>query len=189
MKKRIMVDMDEVITTGGYLKLINMYGNTNYKEEDFKSYYMEEVIDNKKDFFEWFKNYNVYDYSTLLDNVYEVLEKLSHEYEIFIGTSYILRDIIEDTAFLIPYKYEYLLKNFPFLDPYNIIYLGNKSVLDVDIKIDDRIDNLSGAKVKLLFTAYHNKDIGDDELKNLGIIRVDSWKDIEKVLLKDGVYE
>lgn len=187
MKKRIMVDMDEVITTGGFLYLINKYTNANYTEEDFKTYYMEDILDDKKEFFKWFQNYNVYDYSTLYDNVYEVLEKLNNEYELFIGTSYILKEIINDTAFLIPQKYEYLLKNFTFLNPYNIIFLGNKSVLDVDIKIDDRIDNLSGAKTKLLFTAYHNKDISDNELKKLGIIRVNNWLDIEKILLKEGI--
>ena len=30
MKKRIMVDMDDVITTGGFLHLINEYLKTNY---------------------------------------------------------------------------------------------------------------------------------------------------------------
>lgn len=187
MKKRIMVDMDDVITTGGFLHLINEYLKTNYTEDDFESFYMQDIVPNKDEFFKWFKTYNMYDYCKLTPNAYEVLEKLSKNYEIFIGTSYIIRDIIKDTAFLLPQKYEFLINTFPFINPNNIIFLGNKSVLNCDIKIDDRIDNLDGAKTKILFTAWHNKNISKDELNNKGIKRANNWKEIENILLKEGI--
>lgn len=187
MKKRIMVDMDDVITTGGFLHLINEYLKTNYTEDDFESFYMQDIMPNKDEFFKWFKTHNMYDYCSLTPNVYEVLEKLSKNYEIFIGTSYIIRDIIKDTAFLLPQKYEFLINTFPFINPNNIIFLGNKSVLNCDIKIDDRIDNLDGAKTKILFTAWHNKNISKDELNNKGIKRANNWKEIENILLKEGI--
>ena len=187
MKKRIMVDMDDCITTGGFLHLINKYLNTNYTEDDFKEFYMQNIIPDKNDFFKWFQNYNLYDYCTLIDNVYEVLEKLSKEYEIFIGTSYIIPEILDETSFLLPQKYDFLRKTFPFINPHNFIFLGNKSVLNCDIKIDDRIDNLEGANTKILFTAFHNKNINESELEKQGIKRVTSWKEIEKLLLKEGV--
>lgn len=187
MKKRIMVDMDDVITTGGFLHLINEYLKTNYTENDFESFYMQDIVPNKDKFFKWFKTNNMYDYCSLTPNVYEVLEKLSKNYEIFIGTSYIIRDIIKDTAFLLPQKYEFLINNFPFINPNNIIFLGNKSVLNCDIKIDDRIDNLDGAKTKILFTAWHNKNISKDELNNKGIKRANNWKEIENIFLKEGI--
>ena len=186
MKKRIMVDMDDVITTGGFLHLINEYLKTNYTENDFESFYMQDIVPNKDEFFKWFKTNNMYDYCSLTPNVYEVLEKLSKNYEIFIGTSYIIRDIIKDTAFLLPQKYEFLINTFPFINPNNIIFLGNKSVLNCDIKIDDRIDNLDGAKTKILFTAWHNKNISKDELNNKGIKRANNWKEIEKTLINKG---
>lgn len=187
MKKRIMVDMDDVITTGGFLHLINEYLKTNYTEDDFESFYMQDIVPNKDEFFKWFKTHNMYDYCSLTPNAYEVLEKLSKNYEIFIGTSYIIRDIIKDTAFLLPQKYEFLINTFPFINPNNIIFLGNKSVLNCDIKIDDRIDNLDGAKTKILFTAWHNKNISKDELNNKSIKRANNWKEIENILLKEGI--
>ena len=187
MKKRIMVDMDDVITTGGFLHLINEYLKTNYTEDDFESFYMQDIVPNKDEFFKWFKTHNMYDYCSLTPNAYEVLEKLSKNYEIFIGTSYIIRDIIKDTAFLLPQKYEFLINTFPFINPNNIIFLGNKSVLNCDIKIDDRIDNLDGAKIKILFTAWHNKNISKDELNNKSIKRANNWKEIENILLKEGI--
>ena len=187
MKKRIMVDMDDVITTGGFLHLINEYLKTNYTEDNSESFYMQDIVPNKDEFFKWFKTHNMYDYCSLTPNVYEVLEKLSKNYEIFIGTSYIIRDIIKDTAFLLPQKYEFLINTFPFINPNNIIFLGNKSVLNCDIKIDDRIDNLDGAKTKILFTAWHNKNISKDELNSKGIKRANNWKEIENIFLKEGI--
>lgn len=187
MKKRIMVDMDDVITTGGFLHLVNEYLKADYKEDDFESFYMQDVVPDKDEFFKWFKTYNMYDFCTLTSDVYKVLEKLSKNYEIFIGTSYIIRDIIKDTGFLLPQKYEFLINTFPFLNPNNFIFLGNKSVLNCDIKIDDRIDNLNGAKTKILFTAWHNKNISKEELNNNGIKRADNWKEIENMLLNEGI--
>ena len=187
MKKTIMVDMDDVITTGGFLHLINEYLKTNYTKDDFESFYMQDIVPNKDEFFKWFKTHNMYDYCSLTPNVYEVLEKLSKNYEIFIGTSYIIRDIIKDTAFLLPQKYEFLINTFPFINPNNIIFLGNKSVLNCDIKIDDRIDNLDGAKTKILFTAWHNKNISKDELNSKDIKRANNWKEIENIFLKEGI--
>ena len=75
----------------------------------------------------------------------------------------------------------------PFINPHNFIFLGNKSVLNCDIKIDDRLDNLNGAKTKILFTAFHNKKISEKNLKKQGIKRVNNWKEIEQLLLKEGV--
>lgn len=187
MKKTIMVDMDDVITTGGFLHLINEYLKTNYTKDDFESFYMQDIVPNKDEFFKWFKTHNMYDYCSLTPNVYEVLEKLSKNYEIFIGTSYIIRDIIKDTAFLLPQKYEFLINTFPFINPNNIIFLGNKNVLNCDIKIDDRIDNLDGAKTKILFTAWHNKNISKDELNSKDIKRANNWKEIENIFLKEGI--
>lgn len=179
--------MDDVITTGGFLYLVNEYLKTDYKEDDFENFYMQDVIPDKDEFFKWFKTHNMYDHCTLIPDVYEVLEKLSKNNEIFIGTSYIIRDIIKDTGFLLPQKYEFLINTFPFLDPQNFIFLGNKSVLNCDIKIDDRIDNLDGAKTKILFTAWHNKNISKEELNDKGIKRADNWKEIENMLLNEGI--
>ena len=101
--------------------------------------------------------------------------------------SYIIPEILDETSFLLPQKYDFLRKTFPFINPHNFIFLGNKSVLNCDIKIDDRIDNLEGANTKILFTAFHNKNINESELEKQGIKRVTSWKEIEKLLLKEGV--
>lgn len=174
---------DEVITKGCFLYIVNEFQKSNYNENDFDSFYMPEKIEDKEGFFNFFKSHNIYDYCIIIDGAYNTIKKLNCKYEIFIVTSYIICDIINDTGFLLEQKYKYLIKNFPFLDPNNIVFLGNKSVLNVDIKIDVRIDNLNGAKTKILFTAYHNKNISDETLEKERIKRANSWYDIEKLLL------
>ena len=68
----------------------------------------------------------------------------------------------------------------------NYIFINNKSLLNCDIKIDDKLDNLENANVKILFTAYHNKDLSDEYLHSLGVIRANSWFQIKDILLKEN---
>ena len=42
---------------------------------------------------------------------------------------------------------------------------------------------LTGGDIKILYTAYHNKSISDEELKKLGIIRAKDWLDIKRILI------
>ena len=63
--KKIMIDMDDVITEGGFLHLINSYLKTDYKQEDFSEYYMQDIVPNKEEFFRYFLENNQYDYCNL----------------------------------------------------------------------------------------------------------------------------
>lgn len=85
-------------------------------------------------------------------------------------------------------KYNYLMDNLPFLNPKNFVFLVDKSVLNCEIKIDDRVDNLGGVEKKILYTAYHNIDISNSELNYQEIERADGWLDIKKILLKNKLY-
>lgn len=186
-RKSIVIDMDDVITSGGLLYLINEYMHTNYKEADFKDFYMQDIVDDKQKFFDFFLKHNQYDYVSINNNAKKIIKELCDKYEVFIGTSYIFREIVNDSGIFVKYKYDYLIKNFPFVNPMNFVFLGNKSILKSDVKIDDKLENLTNAKIKLLYTAYHNKDLSDSYLKSKGIIRVNNWIEIENVLLERNV--
>ena len=169
--KRLLIDMDDVICENGFIRMINEFLGTNYKSEDANSYYVNDLIPKDK-FEEWvkfFEEKNVYDYVNIVKDAPEVIEKLNEFYDIYIITAYIFRD---------------KPKNLPFIDPKKFIFLSDKELVDADIRIDDSVDKLKGkAEMKLLFTAYHNKNIADDELKEKKLTRVNSWKEIEKILL------
>ena len=160
--KRLLIDMDDVICENGFIRMINEFLGTNYKSEDANSYYVNDLIPKDK-FEEWvkfFEEKNVYDYVN------------------------IVRDKPEISGSQLKNKFDYLTKNLPFIDPKKFIFLSDKELVDADIRIDDSVDKLKGkAEMKLLFTAYHNKNIADDELKEKKLTRVNSWKEIEKILL------
>ena len=77
--EKIMVDMDDVICDGGFLSLVNQFLKTNYKLEDIKTYYIQDLIPKEKykEWSEFFNSKNVYDYCDMIKDTYEVLEKLS----------------------------------------------------------------------------------------------------------------
>ena len=178
-----MIDMDDVIVQGGFLALLNEYMGTNYIESDFKDFYMQDIVPDKRAFFDWFKTKNVYDYCHLADNAKEVIEELVEKYDVYIGTSYIYRDIPNECGYVLEQKYNYLLKELPFISTDKYIFIMNKSLLQTDIKIDDRIDNLTNTKRKILFSAYHNESINEQELANEGIERAKDWLTIKNMLL------
>lgn len=179
----LMIDMDDVMVQGGFLALLNEYMGTDYKESDFNEFYMQDILPDKESFFKWFKNKNIYDYCTIAPHAKEVIEALSKKYDLYIGTSYLYREIPEECGYILEQKHNFLVKEFPFIRPDKYVFLSNKSLLQTDIKIDDRIDNLTNTKRKILFSAYHNEKISDEELKKQGVERAKDWLAIKDMLL------
>lgn len=180
--KTIMVDMDDVITCGNLSKIIEDY--LGYVPDYGKNYYMQDILGDKKDdFFRNFKDMNLYENATLLPDCYDVLKMLSKYYNIYICTDYIWREIVPFAGNNLKNKYEFLYEKLDFIAPQNFIFAADKSIINCDIKIDDKISNIEGASTKLLFTAWHNKDFTNEELKKQNIIRVNNWKEIKEVLL------
>ena len=185
MKKKIMVDMDEVITEGGFLHLVNEFEGTNYTKEDIKGYYMQDLVSDKDAFFKYFITKNQYDYGILIPDVVEVLNVLKDYYDIYICSAYIIKEIPKESGVLLLYKHNYLCEKLPFIPVENFAFINNKSLLNCNIKIDDKIDNLENADIKILFSSYHNQDLDEEFLKQKGVIRANSWLDIKNILLKE----
>ncbi len=186
MKKKIMVDMDDVMCGGGFLGLINEFLGTNYTEEDVEGYYMQNLMpeDKRELFLDYLLQKNFYDYCHIYPHSQKVLKELQEEYEVFIGTAYILAKREKESGVILLNKYNFLQEHFPFINPENYVFVCNKEILSCYAKIDDRLENLKRAKRKLLYTAYHNKDLESDYLENQGIERVDNWLEVKSKLLK-----
>lgn len=189
--KKIMIDLDETICSPSYLKEVNKYLNTNYKYEDIKTYFVEDIIeeDKKQDFLDYFyRNVNVYDEAMILPDALGVIEKLSHFYEIYIVSAFVDKRRIKESSIMAKYKYEWILKNMPFIDPKKIVLTGSKDIIMCDIKIDDKVSNLKGyGKTKLLMDQLHNQKYSFEELTNLNIKRVYDWQQVESILLGSEV--
>ena len=183
--EKIIIDLDDVLAIDGYLNMMNAFCNSNYKYEDAKGYYVEELLDEEtlKAYREFFKHNNVYDYSTVAKDSKEVLMNLMLEYDIYICSSYYsdIDNIIMPE--LIPKKCEFLKRNYPYIPSKNFIFTNDKSMIEADVKIDDVVHNLDNGEIKLLYNAYHNSKIDNNELNEKEILRVNDWKEIEDILI------
>lgn len=185
--EKLIVDMDDVLCQKGFIRMINDFLDKEYKEEDAKSYYINDLIPKNRldDWIDFYSKKNVYDYVDIAENSQEIMRELNKKYDLYIATSYVFRDAPKVSGKTLNDKYNFLCKNFPFINPNKFIFITNKELLDADIRIDDSPNKLIGnARLKLLFTAYHNKNMKDEELKENNFIRVDNWKDIKNILLK-----
>ncbi len=186
-RKKIMIDMDDVITIKGFERLVKEFlGYELDWKQAGENYYWQDLLEDKKDdFFQFFITKNMYDYVDIREDSIRVIEKLNNEYDVYICTDYIWREVIENAGLNLKNKYDFLYRNFPFLDPRKFIFVGDKSIINCDIKIDDKLTNLSGnCELKLLFSEQHNKNLSDKYLKEQEVIRVNDWNEIEKIILE-----
>ncbi len=184
--KTIMVDMDDVITYGNFTAILEDFLGYKPNYENIKTYYIQDILgDRKEDFFKKFKDMDMYENATLLPDCYNVLKELNKHYKIHICTDYIWREIIKFAGNNLKNKYNFLYEKLDFLEPKNYIFTADKSIVNCDIKIDDKLCNIKGAETKLLFTAWHNKDLKKEELDNQNVIRVNNWKEIGEILLNN----
>lgn len=185
--KTIMIDMDNVITDGMFHKYIEQFYHKKVDSSHVKSYYYVQELtkDRKEEFWQYVSDKNFYLNAPLLEGCYEVLERLNKEYDIYIVTSYLWKETIDLSGSNLKNKYYYLKEMLPFIKPEKYIFTTNKNIMNFDIRIDDKINNLDGSDIKLLFSAWHNRDISKEELKKRNVVRVDSWYDIGKILLSD----
>lgn len=184
--KKIAIDMDDVICDGGYIKLVNKFLKKEYTLQDVKGYYIQDLIPEERmqEWKEFYNKHNLYEHVQFLPDAYEVIKKLNEHYEVYVLTAYVNRDFPENSGKILEQKYEWLYNELPFLDPNKYIFTTNKENIKCDIRIDDKLSNLEGeASLRLLFSAYHNLTYTLEELKEKKVVRVNNWKEIEKMLI------
>lgn len=188
LMKTIMIDMDDVICEGGFIYLLNKFLGTNYTEKDMKGYYMQDLIpsDRVDEWNEYICSQNLYgEGNHFIADSLETIEKLSKQYDVYIVTAFIFRDTPTKSGQHLYNKFKCLCDKMPFLHPSHFIFCDTKSIVKCDVKIDDKLSNiLENTETKLLFDAYHNREITQDELNKLGVIRVCTWREIGALLLK-----
>ena len=75
-------------------------------------------------------------------------------------------------------KFRWLQRHFPFIPPDQIVFCGDKGIVDADYLIDDRPRHFARFKGRpLLFSAPHNA--GERRYP-----RVDSWQDVRDVFAR-----
>lgn len=172
--KRIAIDMDEVIadfhpkmveTFNRHFALdlgnddLNLFSLRHEKPEMLQQI-MTLVSD--PDFFG--------DLAVIADSQ-RVIEELSKRYEVFITTA----AMEVPTSFNA--KFSWLKAHFPAIKPSNIVFCGNKGIINADYMIDDNAINFTHFRGEgILYSAPHNLNV-------TGYRRVKNWLEIEALLL------
>lgn len=184
--QKILIDIDDTIIVDCYLEIVNKFLNKNYTYDDIKDYWVDTIIPKEleSEYLDYIYNkINIYDYGKILDNAISVIKDLTKYYEVFICSAYIDKRSIKDCSHFLVHKHNFLVEKLPFINPENYIFTNRKDIINADIYIDDKLENLTNGKVKLLMTSYHNKNITVEELKEKNIIRVNNWNDVKEILL------
>lgn len=106
----------------------------------------------------------------VMDGAVEAVKDLMQDYEV-----YIVSAAMEFPLSLYEKKL-WLEEHFPFIDWRNIIFCGDKSVINTDFLIDDHLKNLDNCPGKpLMFTAFHNVHKNNHQ-------RVNHWSEIPGVI-------
>jgi 5'-nucleotidase len=173
--QRIAIDMDEVIadTLGNFLKIYNAeFGRNLTKAELHGRRVMEatppEDLERAREYFQTEKFFSEID---VMEDSADVVRELTGIYEVFITTS-----AMEVPISFMP-KFNWLKQHFPFIPPSQIVFCGDKSIVNADYLIDDNVrhfERFTGEGI--LFTAPHN-------VHETRFRRVSTWGDVRKMFL------
>lgn len=103
----------------------------------------------------------------------QILKRLNQKYEVIVAS------MATEFPISLTDKQLWLEEYFPFLSWKQIVFCGRKELIKADLMIDDHFKNLDNfAGETLLFSQPHNINV-----KETRHLRVDSWLEIEKILL------
>jgi 5'-nucleotidase len=172
MKKTIAIDMD------GVLADIEMQFLNWYERDYGIKHTCEHLIGRSSDEFflekglvrKYIYTPGFFQTMPLMDGAVEVVKKLMESFEVYVVSAAM------EFPLSLSEKLHWLNEHFPFISWRNIIFCGDKSVINTDFMIDDYPKNLDSFKGKpIMFTAYHNTTYTHHT-------RVNNWNEVIALL-------
>lgn len=180
-KKDLLLDIDEVFCFSGFLPAINDFLGTDYKIDDFTEYYIDEAVipqERFEEFNKYLASINQYEKAEILPYAIESLIKINEYYNIYPCSSCINPFDKPNSGRLFYYKYNFLMQNLPFIKPENYIFTDSKFLFKAYAQMDDRLQKLNNdIPIKILFPAYHNRNITVEDVKKENIFKAgNDWR-------------
>lgn len=176
MKKTIAIDMDGVLADVE-IHFINWYARdygVNIKPEDLLGKSEEEAFPDAGAVRQFAFTPGFFRTVPLMQGAVDAVKILMENYEV-----YIVSAAMEFPQSL-PEKLEWLKEHFPFINWRNIVFCGDKSIVNTDYMIDDHIKNLDTFRGKaIMFHAFHNVNYSHHT-------RANNWKHVLE-LLSEGL--
>ncbi len=170
--KRILIDMDGVLADV-YTRFLELC-----EEETGVRKGMVDITGIKEgeafpEIFRWVETPGFFRTIPVMKDSQRILEKLNKTYEIIIVS------MATEFPVSLTDKQLWLNEHFPFISWRQVIFCGNKSLINADLMIDDHLKNLDNFKGEtVMYIQPHNINNTDHKHRT-----VSSWLDIEKLLL------
>lgn len=171
-KSRIVLDMDDVIADllTSWIEVVNFCEEEYVQLQDVTSWDIEKYFNCGKRVFDYL-NYDLYRNLKPIKGSQYGVRMLQENYDVYIVT---VSTTHKDSLLA---KIEWLEEYFPYIKKEKIVLLGDKSIVQGDIIIDDSIKNLERFNGrKILFNSCHNQ--GNDQFE-----RVNGWEEVLAKLL------
>ena len=170
---RIAIDMDGVIADH-LSKHLELY-NRDYQDQltfaDLQGKKLREVAKCGIEVQNYYRDLAFFRDLVVMEGSQEVIQQLQKNYEVFITTAAM------EFPSSFQAKYAWLMEHFDFIPKGNIVFCGNKSIIQADYLIDDNSYNFKNFKGKgILYTAPHNVF----ETKHA---RVNNWQEVAALFL------
>ncbi|HJZ72189.1 MAG TPA: PQ-loop domain-containing transporter [Vicinamibacterales bacterium] len=168
-RPRIAIDMDDVMADAlaEHLRRYNAAYGANLGLADVQGRHLEECIPpGHRAAAEAMLDASFFEDLAVLPECQAVVRELAERYDVFIASAAM------DVPCSFDAKYRWLRRHFPFIPPSNIVFCGDKSIVDADYLIDDRARHFTRFKGEpMLFSAPHNA-------AETAYPRVASWKEV-----------
>ncbi len=172
---RIAIDMDETIADS-LKEHIHRY-NAEFAEkitaDALYGKHIEEFapLDRSDAVRRMIRDESFFDCLGVIEEAQQVIRELAREHEVFIVSA--AMEIPESFAA----KHRWLRRHFPFIPARNVVFCGDKGIIDADYLIDDEARHFRNFRgTGILFSAPHN-------LWETAHERVASWQDIRRKFL------
>ena len=173
---RVAVDMDEVIADAlsRHLTLYNRATGESLTPEVIRQIGLGAAIPAKhRAIFESLPHKDgFFDDLAVIPNSQNAVQLLSSEFDVFITSAAMEVPRSFDA------KFRWLREHFPFIPTSNIVFCGDKEIIDADYLIDDRSRHFAGFRgIGILFTAPHNA-------REHAPLRANNWDEVLAILMK-----
>jgi 5'(3')-deoxyribonucleotidase/uncharacterized protein with PQ loop repeat len=170
-RPRIAIDMDEVMADAltEHLRRYNEAYGTNITPAELSGRSLEQCIPPAhRQAAEAMLDASFFEDLAVLPDCQEVVRELAGRYDVFIASAAM------DVPCSFDAKYRWLQRHFPIIPPSQIVFCGDKTIVDADYLIDDRPRHFAKFKGQaLLFSAPHNAG-------ETSYMRVASWKEVRQ---------
>lgn len=172
---RIAIDMDETIANSlrEHLHRFNAAFGADLTAQELRGRNIEDVVpaELRADVRIMVRNESFFEDLEVIEGAQEIVRDLAREYDIFIVSA--AMEVPESFVA----KWRWLRKYFSFIPVSNLVFCGDKEIINADYLIDDQARHFRGFRgTGILFSAPHNA-------KETGYRRVESWQEIGRLFL------